>query len=223
MFWYTIQKIDPILKKIYRKLSQPPVPNLKGDRDIEYSWVAANMPEGPGMALDFGCGSSYLGLIAAQRGFKVAAIDLASVNWAYVHPNLTFLQKDIFDLNFLPSSLDLIINCSAIEHVGLGRYGDHQNSNGDIEAMNLLNSLLKSGGIMLLTIPVGKDRIFLPLHRVYGSDRLPLLLDGFLVEKKEYWVKDHKNYWVRVDEKVALNSQPKPPCYGIGCFVLSRP
>jgi len=218
-----IQTIELTLIKFYRKVSQPPIPNLKGDRDIEYSWVAANMPEGPGRALDFGCGSSYLGLIAVQRGFKVTAVDLASVNWPYVHPNLTFLQKDIFDLNFLPSSLDLIINCSTIEHVGLGRYGDHQNLNGDREAMNLLYSLLKSRGIMLLTIPVGKDRIFLPLHRVYGLGRLPLLLDGFIVEKKEYWMKNHKNCWVKIDEQVALNLQPKPTCYGIGCFVLSRP
>jgi len=223
MLWRFLQKVEPTLLKLYRKISEPPIPNLKGDRDIEYSWVAANMPEGPGVALDFGCGSSYLGLIAAQRGFKVTAIDLASVNWSYVHPNLTFLQKDIFELNFLPSSLNLIINCSAIEHVGLGRYGDHQSSNGDIEAMSFLCGLLKSGGIMLLTIPVGKDRIFLRLHRVYGSERLPLLLDGFMVEKKEYWMKDHKNRWVKVDEQVALNWQPKPTCYGIGCFVLSKP
>lgn len=95
--------------------------------------------------------------------------------------------------------------------------------NGDREAMNILYSLLKSGGIMLLTIPVGKDRIFLPLHRVYRLERLPLLLDGFIIEKKEYWVKNHKNCWVKVDEQVALNWQPKPTCYGIGCFVLSRP
>ena len=223
MLWRIFKKIEPTLIKLYRKVSQPPVPNLKGDRDIEYSWIAANMPEGPGRALDFGCGSSYLGLIAAQRGFKVAAIDLAYITWPYVHPNLTVIQKDIFDLNLLPSCLDLIINCSAIEHIGLGRYGARENSNGDIEAMNLLCSLLKSGGIMLLTIPVGKDRIFLPLHRVYGPERLPLLLDSSMVEKKEYWVKDHKNRWVKVDEQVALNWQPTRTCYGIGCFVLSRP
>lgn len=223
MLWRIFRKIEPILIRLYRKVSEPPMPNLKGDRDIEYSWVAANMPEDPGRALDFGCGSSYLGLMVAQRGFKVTAIDLVSVNWSYVHPNLTFLQKDIFDLNFLPSSLDLIANCSTIEHVGLGRYGNHQNSNGDIEAMNLLYGLLESGGIMLLTIPVGKDAIFFPLHRVYGPERLTSLLDGFMVEKKEYWVKDHKNRWVRVDEEVALNSQSKRICYGLGCFVLKKP
>ena len=120
MFWRFVQKMEPTLVNLYRKISEPPIPNLKGDRDIEYSWVAANMPQGPGRALDFGCGSSYLGLIAAQRGFKVTALDLASVNWSYVHPNLTFLQRDIFDLNFLPSSLDLIINCSAVELLDWG-------------------------------------------------------------------------------------------------------
>jgi 2-polyprenyl-3-methyl-5-hydroxy-6-metoxy-1,4-benzoquinol methylase len=118
------QKIELILRSFYRRISEPPVPNLKGDRDIEYSWIAANMPEGPGEALDFGSGPSYMGLIAVRKGFNVTAVDLEPVKWFYKHPNFKFIQGDIFKLEFPPAHFDLIINCSTIEHVGLpGRYG----------------------------------------------------------------------------------------------------
>jgi hypothetical protein len=53
-----------------------PTRNLWGDRDVEYSFIAAHMPNGPGKALDFGSGSSYMSLLAALRGFEVIALDL---------------------------------------------------------------------------------------------------------------------------------------------------
>jgi hypothetical protein len=51
-----------------------PTRNLWGDRDVEYSFIAAHMPNGPGKALDFGSGSSYMSLLAALRGFEVIAL-----------------------------------------------------------------------------------------------------------------------------------------------------
>lgn len=198
--------------------------NLLGDRDIEWSWVAAHIGQGPGKAIDFGCGpGSSLGLIAACAGFEVTAVDLGSVNWHYIHHNLKFRQGDILKLDFPDQSVDLIINCSAIEHVGLaGRYGVTKNRpDGDLEAMARLRELMKpGGGVMLLTIPVGQDAIFPPLHRVYGEKRLPKLLEGYVVKKKEYWVKDEKNCWVSVEESVALSRMPRKDLYGLGCFVL---
>jgi len=196
---------------------------LRGDRDIEYSWVVANIPEGLGEALEFGCGNSWLALVAARRGFKTTAIDLTPLEWFYVHPSLRLVQADIFDLDAAPCSFDLIINCSSIEHVGLGRYGDAPNENGDLEAMERLRLLLKPGGLMLLTIPVGRDATFAPLHRVYGPRRLSALLKDFMVVKKEYWSKDERNRWVNWEEREALLREPVETFYALGCFVLRKP
>mgnify|MGYP001767288543 CR=1 FL=1 len=104
--------------------SNKQIPNLAGDRDIEWSWILSQMPSGPGEALDFGPGGSFLGLTAAQRGFRVTAIDIAPVKWLYTHPNLKFIQGDILKLSLPKNNFDLVINCSTVEHVGLaGRYG----------------------------------------------------------------------------------------------------
>lgn len=196
--------------------------NLVGDRDIEWSWVASQMPPGPGEALDFGPGSSPLPLIAIERGFNVTAVDLEPIHLRYTHPRLHFIQGDILRLSLPKEHFDLEIDCSTVEHVGLiGRYGVAENHpNGDLEAMARLREMLKPGGVLLLTIPVGQDAVFAPWHRVYGKERLPRLLDGYVVEKEEFWVKDQENRWIPCDKETALNFEASATLYALGCFVL---
>jgi hypothetical protein len=222
MLWRVAEKVEPVLKSAYQAIFRPPVPNLRGDRDLEYTWVAANIPDGPGKALDFGSGPSWLGLLAARKGFDVTALDLTDVAWFYEYPGLRFVKGDIFNLKFSSEHFDLLINCSAIEHVGLcGRYGVVDvRPDGDIEVMEILSGILKREGIMLLTIPVGCDRVFSSLHRVYGQNRLPRLLKKYEIIKKEFWVKDDFNIWRNTDEETALSKEPLAYCYGLGLFVL---
>jgi 2-polyprenyl-3-methyl-5-hydroxy-6-metoxy-1,4-benzoquinol methylase len=199
--------------------------DLQGDRDIEWSFVAAHMPQGPGYALDFGTGGSSLGLIAARRKFHVTSVDLGKINWPYVCSRLQFIQGDVSDLTFPPKKFDLIINCSTIEHVGLaGRYNiTRSNPEGDIEAMRYLKKLMKPDGQMLITIPVGRDAAFLPLHRVYGTERLRKLFSGFTIEHEEFWVKNDENQWALTNRAEALMEETQSDLYGLGCFTLRTP
>jgi len=217
-----LKKMKPRLRQIFIKLSEPSPPNLLGDRDIEHSWIAANLPDGPGKALDFGSGIAWMGLLAARKGFEVKAIDLLPVNWYYSHSALQFEKMDLFDLDLEEYSLDLIINCSTIEHVGLkGSYNVMEGQpKGDFEAMELIQKYLKPGKLMLMTLPVGKDKIHYPSHRVYGSERLPELLNGWDIVKEEFWIKDDQNNWIQTTKDVALNTETQQHYYGLGLFVL---
>jgi SAM-dependent methyltransferase len=215
-----------------REPGRPRVPNLLGDREIEWSWVAATMPAGPGEALDFGAGESPLGPLAALRGFRVTSVDLQEIWRPYRVPEIRFLRGDILKLPLPDASFDLVINCSTVEHVGLpGRYGVvEERPDGDLEAMARLWALLKPGGAMLLTVPVGLDAVFSPLTRVYGKARLPRLLDRYLLEREHYWVKDNENRWVPCDRTAALRFEssagswdPLRNVYALGAFVLRRP
>lgn len=208
------------------------IPNLAGDRQIEWSWVSSQMPYGPGKALDFGCGDIYLGLIAAQREFQVTAVDLVPVRWHYLHPEIQFISGDILKLSLPTKHFDLVINCSTVEHCGLaGRYGvTKQIPDGDLEAMAQLRELMKPGGMMLLTIPIGQDAVFLPMCRIYGTERLPRVLEGYVVEKEAFWVKDDQNRWIPAKKETALSFKavvgswnPLRNVYALGCFVLRRP
>jgi hypothetical protein len=89
--------------------------------------------------------------------------------------------------------------------------------------MGRLREVMKPGAIMLLTILVGRDSVFSPLHRVYGRERLPRLLNDFTVEYCEYWTKDGENKWEQVDRETALNYVLQTHVYGLGCFVLRVP
>jgi glycosyltransferase involved in cell wall biosynthesis len=209
----------------------PRVPNIAGDRDIEWSWVASHTPAGPGEALDFGPGGGSLGLVAAQRGFNVTALDIENVAWSYFHPRLRFVRGDILKASLPESHFDLVINCSTVEHVGLsGRYGvTEARPDGDLEAMARLREIMKPGAVMLLTIPVGQDAAFPPITRVYGKVRLPKLLEGYRVEEEEFWVKDRQNRWIACNRETALgfkasagSRSPLRNIYALGCFVLRR-
>ena len=216
-------RTEPMLRSVYHVMMEGSPPNLAGDRDIEYSFVAANVPEGPGSALDFGCGPrSWLALLASRKGFEATAVDLEPVSWLYECPNLEFLRGNLLDLDLPRDHFDLIINCSAIEHVGLvGRYGTAcERIDGDFEVMRFLRALLRPNKPMLLTIPVGPDRVFRNLHRVYGAERLPRLLNGWEIKKQEFWVKDRSNRWISTDESRALAHETAPRSYSLGLFVL---
>lgn len=203
----------------------PPGENLAGDREIEWSWILSRLGKGPGKALDLGPGESLLlSTTAAQRGFDMVALDRVSYNYPFVHSAIVLKQGDILTYTLEPSSLDLIICCSIIEHIGLtGRY---QTSvavpDGDIVTMLKLNQAIKTDGYMLFTVPVGLDAVFAPYHRVYGENRLPLLLKSWRALEEYYWVKESNNQWSRVLRKQALVKPANQYHYGLGCFVLEK-
>ena len=197
--------------------------DLTGDREVEWSWVYSNIPDGDLRVLDFGCGPSPIGsFVAARRGSLVTAFDLHKYLFPLKLERLTPVIGDILSFNFGATKYDLVLNCSTIEHVGLpGRYGGGEGVDLDFKAMAVLKSLLCHSGKMVLTLPVGIDNVHLPFHRVYGRRRLPELLKGWEIEKEEYWAKSTNNIWEMVTQEQAFEVKSSPKYYGLGLFVLT--
>jgi SAM-dependent methyltransferase len=223
------------LRKVKRAWLPPPPPdsriNIKGERQIEWTFISSNLPPGPGEALDFGCEFGYLSLLAAKKGFQVTAVDLQEQDFPWCDPNVRFVAGDLLQIRLPENYFDLIIDCSSVEHVGLaGRYGiTRAAGEGDLEVMRRMYSLLKPGGTMLATMPCGKDLVVSPWHRVYGPERLPRLLEGFKIKQESFWVKDPKNRWVKADRRTALDfvpgvhpSEAHQCSYALGAFVLGK-
>ena len=83
------------------------------------------------------------------------------------------------DFKKIPRKFDVATSISSFEHDGLGRYGDPIDPEGDLIAMREMKKILKKGGILFLSVPIGKDTVVWNLHRIYGKIRFPKLIDGW--------------------------------------------
>ena len=77
---------------------------------------------------------------------------------------------------------DSVWSISSFEHDGLGRYGDPLNPNADLSAMaNVLDYVDPKAGVVVLSVPMGRDSVQWNEGRIYGVERLPLLLARYEV------------------------------------------
>lgn len=201
------------------------VHDLSGDREVEYGYVRSYLPRGEGLLLDLGP-DNQAGLIrlSLERCWTVVGIGLEGVQ--FKHPRFLFIKRDFLEVppDF---QIDCVLNISTIEHFGIaGRYGVAQeNLNADLEAMAKLRQMMSKKAEMLLTIPVGIDSIISPWHRVYGRERLGLLLRGYRAVRAEFWAKPRgEGIYERVAQEEALSIVPQEPpdphYYALGTFTL---
>ena len=64
--------------------------------------------------------------------------------------NLHSSSADLSKLHFADNSIESLSCMHTVEHIGLGRYGDLINPDGDIIAMKELQRVVKKGGIYFL-------------------------------------------------------------------------
>lgn len=76
-------------------------------------------------------------------------------------------------------TFDVAWSISSFEHDGLGMYGDPLDPEGDLKAMRNMKRVVKPGGLLFLSIPVGKDKVLFNNARIYGRARLPMLMEGW--------------------------------------------
>jgi hypothetical protein len=77
---------------------------------------------------------------------------------------------DLTRLHFPSDSIGSLSCMHVIEHVGLGRYGDPLDPDGDLKAIGELVRVLAPGGDLLVATPVGSPRVAFNAHRVYDHE-----------------------------------------------------
>ena len=88
-------------------------------------------------------------------------------------PNITFTQADIMSDDFPLQDYSDSMSClHAIEHFGLGRYGDTLDTSGHLRGMTNIYRCLKPGGTLYLSTPIGPQRIEFNAHRVFSLQYL---------------------------------------------------
>jgi hypothetical protein len=108
-------------------------------------------------------GSRVDGFVAHVASFReIEVFDVRPISTAV--PGVVFRQADLMNPTSLPTTAeggycDSLSCLHAIEHFGLGRYGDPVNPQGYQRGIANMAQLLQPGGTFYLSTPIGQERV----------------------------------------------------------------
>ena len=169
-----------------------------------------------------------------QNDFK-KVVDVGSRIDGYVTHILSFRNIEIIDIRPLNSKIselkfhhfnmmelpqefvnytDCLTSLHALEHFGLGRYGDPLDIDGWIKGLKNMVQILKIGGTLLIAVPIGYQRIEFDAHRVFSPNLFVKNAVLLGLELKSFsYIDDNRNFYenTTIEGSEDLN-------YGCGCF-----
>lgn len=107
-----------------------------------------------------------------------------------------------------------------VEHIGLGRYGDPLDYNGDLKAINELIRVLQPGGNLLFVVPIGAPVIMFNAHRIYSYSQIISYFDQ--LDLKEFSLIPDNGAEVGIIENASEDLANKQR-YACGCFWFKKP
>lgn len=130
--------------------------------------------------------------------------------------NLSSKQGNLMSLPFEDSSIQSISCMHTIEHIGLGRYGDEIDSNGDIKAVNELKRVVAINGNLLIVLPIGnKSIIEFNAHRIYTYDQVIEMFSGLKLKEFSLIPEYENSGGIKRNASIELIKNEK---YACGCF-----
>jgi SAM-dependent methyltransferase len=160
-FPFTAANLEPILTDF-----RAPAGIARGHYFHQDLWAARKIAaRAPNHHLDVG---------SRVDGFVAHLLTIMPVTVIDIRPlesdvdGLTFLRADATRLDTIASaSVESLSSLHAVEHIGLGRYGDTVDPNGWAKAVSELSRILALGGRLYLSVPVGRQRLCFNAHRVF--------------------------------------------------------
>lgn len=122
-------------------------------------------------------GSRVDGFVAHVASFReIEVFDIRPMEVSI--PNVRFVKMDLMgDSSSYEDYTDSISSLHAIEHFGLGRYGDPIDVNGHVKGLESIHRMLRKGGTFYFSVPIGRQRVEFNAHRVFSIRYLLNLLN----------------------------------------------
>lgn len=132
--------------------------------------------------------------------------------------NFESKKIDLTNLHFEDGSIKSLSCMHTVEHIGLGRYGDNIDPNGDLKAIKELKRVLAQNGNLFFVVPVGKPRIQFNAHRIYSYE---MILEYFKELKLEEFslIKENGDGGIIKNASKEMADSEK---YGCGCFWFKK-
>jgi len=129
---------------------------------------------------------------------------------------LTSNSGDLMALPFENASLPSISCMHVVEHIGLGRYGDRLDYDGDLKAVKELKRVVDVRGSLIFVVPIcGKARIQFNAHRIYEYKQVLEMFPEFDLAEFALIPDDgSKEGLIRNADPMIADRQ----LYGCGCF-----
>lgn len=178
-------------------------------------WAArCLMNSRPSQHHDFGGLVYFTGIASA-----ICPIKFYDIRVPYIPlPGVATGHADLTKLPFKDGELKSVSCMHVIEHIGLGRYGDTIDIQGDLKAAKELSRVLAPGGQLLFVAPlIGKPKIEFNAHRVYSYDQIIGMFPGLTL--KEFTLVEIPHYIPMADP----NRARKLTGEGAGCFWFQKP
>lgn len=182
------------------------------------AWAARKLVAlNPPIHYDISSHSYFIGVLSALIPIRYFEYRHVPINL----PGLETASADICCLPFADASIASLSCMHTVEHIGLGRYGDPLDYDGDLKAMKELKRVVAAGGHLLFVVPIGKPaRIEFNAHRIFAYEDI---VSFFTPEMKleEFSLISYDN-----TGKYALTTHAsEEECsanYALGCFHFSR-
>jgi hypothetical protein len=169
-------------------------------------------------------GSSVYGFVSHVAAFR--DIDVLDIRPLDVDvPGITFFQQDVMKLDEIWHGVtDSASSLHALEHFGLGRYGDEVDYDGWRKGLDNLVCLLEPGGVLYLSVPTGeRQRVEFNAHRVFCLPFLRNVLTESMKIERLAFITDAGNLVPDVDPFGRDAERSFGAEYGCSVWVLRKP
>ena len=170
-------------------------------------------------------GSRVDGFVAHVASFReIEVFDVRPINTQI--PGVLFNQADLMNRDGLPNSdtgyCDSLSCLHAIEHFGLGRYGDPIDPKGYERGIANMALLLKPGGVFYLSTPIGCERVEFNANRVFDPRNLIRLANGHGLRLKQLSVIGAGGEVREVQVNPETMQALAETTYNLGIFVFTK-
>jgi hypothetical protein len=173
--------------------------------------LAQTLPE---HHVDIGSCSYFVTLVSAF--LNLTAYDLRPMKIPL--PGFKTGIADLTNIRFPDNSVKSLSCMHAMEHVGLGRYYDKIDPDGDLKAARELQRVLAPGGDLLIVLPMGVPKLVFNAHRIYSYEQVLYMFSGLHLKEFSFVPSEQPQKFIQgADPRIAEDVDE-----GAGCFWFTK-